>query len=309
MMSSVECLSSALNSALGPGLVHEHRPMSRHTTLRTGGPADLLVEVRSVAALIQAVRLAGDLNIPCRVLGSGANVLVSDAGVRGLVILNRARSVSFGRDRVTAESGAALAQVARRSVRAGLAGLEWAAGIPGTVGGAVIGNAGAHAGCMADSLESASVLEPDGIVAEWPVERFSYGYRSSALKYRSPASGAQAIVLSATLLVEAGDRESLEAQMAGILARRAATQPSGASCGSVFKNPPGDYAGRLIEAAGLKGTQLGEAQISPVHANFIVNLGAASATSVKALIDLAQEQVWSQFGVRLELEIELLGEW
>jgi UDP-N-acetylmuramate dehydrogenase len=269
----------------------------------------LLVEARSVDALTQSVRISLELDVPYRVLGSGANVLVSDAGVRGLIVLNRARSVSPIPGGIKAESGAALALVVRQCVRAGQAGLEWAVGIPGTVGGAVIGNAGANGGCIADRLLSATVLEPRGTVTEWPVERFVYGYRTSALKYQPPGAGPRMTVLSATLRLEPADPGVLESRVSCFLARRAATQPSGASCGSVFRNPPGDYAGRLIEAAGLKGSQFGEAQISPVHANFIINLGEANAASVKALIERAQEQVWSQFGVRLELEIELVGDW
>jgi len=308
-MSRIERLSEALKSALGPDVVLANRPLARHTTLQVGGPADLLVEARSVVALTQSVRTSLELGVPYRVLGSGANVLVSDSGVRGLVVLNRAKSVSHTPEGVKAESGAALAQVARQCVRARQTGLEWAVGIPGTVGGAVIGNAGANGGCVADGLLSAAVLGPHGTVAEWPVERFAYGYRTSALKYQPPGAGPQSIVLSAMFRLEPADQGVLETRVACFLARRAATQPSGASCGSVFRNPPGDYAGRLIEAAGLKGTQLGDAQISPVHANFIINLGEASASSVKTLIDRAQEQVWSQFGVRLELEVELVGDW
>lgn len=308
-MSRIERLSEALKSALGPDLVRLNRPLSRYTTLRVGGPADLLVEARSGVALVQSVRISRELNVPCRVLGSGANVLVSDAGVRGLVVLNRAKSVGRVPEGIRAESGAALAQVARQCVRAGLAGLEWAVGIPGTVGGAVIGNAGANGGCVADGLQSAAVLGPQGSVADWPVERFVYGYRTSALKYQPPGAGPQSIVLSAIFRLEPADQGVLATRVAGFLARRAATQPPGASCGSVFRNPPGDYAGRLIEAAGLKGTQFGGAQISTLHANYIINLGEANAASVKALIDRAREQVWSRFGVRLELEVELVGDW
>jgi len=308
-LTSLERLAVALEAALEAGAVQADQPLARHTTLRVGGPADLLVEATTLSTLEQAVRLAARLGVSCRVLGSGANVLVSDAGVRGLVVLNRARSVSFPAGGVRAESGATLARVARRCVSLGLAGLEWAVGIPGTVGGAVVGNAGAWGGDVASSLLSATVLNAGGTVAEWPAARFGYDYRKSALKYQPPGAGPRSVVMAASFLLKQADRTALEARVADIQARRRVTQPTGASCGSVFRNPPGDYAGRLIEAAGLKGYRSGGAQISPVHANFIINRGRASAADIKALIDRASQEVQSRFGVRLELEIELMGDW
>jgi UDP-N-acetylmuramate dehydrogenase len=308
-ITSLERLAAALNAALQAGAVQANQPLARHTTLRVGGPADLLVEATTLSTLEQAVRLAAEAGVPCRVLGAGANVLVSDAGVRGLVVLNRARSVSFSAGGVRAESGATLARVARRCVSRGLAGLEWAVGIPGTIGGAVVGNAGAWGGDVASSLLSAMVLDAEGTVAEWPVGRFGYDYRMSALKCQPPVAGVRAVVLAASFLLRAADRSALEARVADVQARRRMTQPTGASCGSVFRNPPGDYAGRLIEAAGLKGARSGGAQISPVHANFIINLGHMSAADIKALIDRASQEVQSRFGVQLELEIELMGDW
>jgi len=202
-------------------------------------------------------------------------------------------------------------------VSQGWAGLEWAAGIPGTVGGAVVGNAGAWGGDVATTLIRATVLEPGGITVEWPVERFAYGYRSSILKQEFAARGTrpreqaapQAVVLAAEFALQAGERARLQAWVGEIAARRRATQPPGATCGSVFKNPAGDYAGRLVEAAGLKGQRVGGAEISPIHANFVVNLGGATAANVIALIDLARQKVRAQFGVTLELEIELIGDW
>jgi len=153
------------------------------------------------------------------------------------------------------------------------------------------------------------MLESDGAVADWPVERFCYGYRSSLLKHQPPSPEPHAVVLAAEFRLAPADRTSLQSKATAILERRAATQPRGASCGSVFRNPQGDHAGRLIEAAGLKGTLLGGAQISPMHANFVINLGGAGAEAIKALIDLAAEQVWAQFGIRLELEVEVIGDW
>jgi UDP-N-acetylmuramate dehydrogenase len=302
-------LLDELRAALGTDAVQAHQPLARYTAFRIGGPADLLASVDTVSALRQAVLLAWECQVPCHVLGAGSNVLVSDAGVRGLVVLNRARAVTFGELQVRAESGASLSTVARQCVARGLAGLEWAASIPGTVGGAVVGNAGAWGGDTASTLIQATVLEPGGAVTDWPVERFDYGYRASVLKQPLPAGVPPAIVLAAEFALQPGDRAVLQAQVTEMVARRKASQPPGATCGSVFKNPAGDFAGRLVEAAGLKGKRREGAEISGVHANFIVNHGRASAADVRALIDEARLAVQAQFGVSLELEIELMGEW
>lgn len=306
-------LGEALAAALGPDAVQVDRPLARYTAFRIGGPAGLLTIVESAEVLRWAVTLAWEHGVPCRVLGSGSNVLVSDAGVAGLVVLNRARAVTFfppqpaGAHQVAGvgvESGASFSTLARQCAARGLAGLEWAASIPGTVGGAVVGNAGAWGGDVASTLVQARVLEPGGAVSVWPVARLAYGYRTSALKRQE----SRAVVLEAEFALHPGSREDLESRMAEMAARRKASQPPGATCGSVFQNPPGDYAGRLIEAAGLKGTRQGGAEISPLHANFIVNRGGATAADVKALIALACETVEARFGVRLVLEIELIGE-
>jgi UDP-N-acetylmuramate dehydrogenase len=318
--SKADRLADALRSTLGAAAVRVNEPLARYTSLRIGGPADLVAVVESAEMLRRAVTLAWDYGVACRVLGSGSNVLVSDDGIRGLVVLNRARAVTFARPcgasagqrgprSVRTESGASLSTVARKSVARGLAGLEWAVGIPGTIGGAVVGNAGAWGGNMASALIQAKIVEPGGAVAAWPVTRLEYDYRSSALKRQFPQGKSQAVVLEAELGLQAGEREALEARIAEITARRKESQPAGATCGSIFKNPPGDHAGRLIEAAKLKGQCCGEAEISQVHANFIVNRAQATAADVKALIDLARQSVASEFGVGLELEIELVGEW
>jgi UDP-N-acetylmuramate dehydrogenase len=285
-------------------------PLAGYTSSRIGGPADWLLVVRSVEALAEAVRAAQADGLPWRVLGGGSDMLVSDAGVRGLVIVNKARGVEFGEAcQVYAESGANLAALARNCVARGWAGLEWAVGVPGTVGGAVVGNAGAHGGEMAGVLKQIRVFEA-GSSVQWPVERMAYSYRSSLLKRRASAGEALPVVLAATLALEAGDQAQLSELADKFLARRKENHPPEPSFGSTFKNPPGHRAaGRLIEAAGLKGTRVGGAQISPLHANFFVNTGGATASDVMALIELARERVWEAFGVRLELEVELVGEW
>ncbi len=315
---NLDRLLGDLKIALGPAAVQADQPLARYTALRVGGPAQLLVMAESVEALRLAVTLAWEHEVPCRVLGAGSNVLVSDVGVRGLVVLDRARAVHFpfqeqagwdGTMSVRAESGASFSTVARRCVTRGLAGLEWAASIPGSVGGAVVGNAGAWGGDVASALIQAVLLAPGGTVVEWPVERFEYGYRTSVLKRPRLPSEPTPVVLEAEFALQPGERIALEGRVAELAARRKASQPAGASCGSVFKNPPGDHAGRLIEAAGLKGRRQGGAEISPVHGNFIVNRGDASAADVWFLIGLARRAVQAQFGVELKLEIELVGDW
>ncbi len=288
--------------------VLRHEPLAPYTSARIGGPADWLMVVETAEELISAVGAAQDQGLAWRVLGGGSNVLVADAGVRGLVILNRARRVDFrGGGRVYAEAGANLSSLARSCIARGLAGLEWAVSVPGTVGGAVVGNAGAHGGDIASVLGSATILGLDGSVAEWPIGRFEYGYRDSVL--RRSVEHVNLVVLAATFLLTSGDRAELAGRANEFVARRKATQPPGASMGSMFKNPPDDYAGRLIEAVGLKGARVGGAQISSVHANFFVNTGSATAADVKALIELARERVLQCFGVELVLEIELVGDW
>jgi UDP-N-acetylmuramate dehydrogenase len=281
-------------------------PLSRHTAARLGGPADALLVVHTVQELLLAVHFAWEQGMPYRILGGGANVLVADAGFRGMVVVNKASDVTIGDDgMVEAASGANLSTLARRCMRRGLGGLEWSVSVPGTVGGAVINNAGAHGGDMAQSVRQVTVHRP-GEVASYSVDEMRYGYRESVLK----ASTAPFVVTSVKLSLSPGhDPAALEAQASEYVAHRKRTQPPGASLGSIFKNPVGDYAGRLIEAAGLKGVSRGNVQISPQHANFFVNQGVGGcASDYLALIRLAQDTVADRFGIALELEIELLGE-
>jgi UDP-N-acetylmuramate dehydrogenase len=291
-------------------------PLDRFTSARVGGPADALLEVNSADELALAATTLWSEDLPWMVLGGGSNILVSDAGVRGIVLLNRARQVDFQEasepPTVWAESGANFGLVARQAAGRGLAGLEWAAGIPGTVGGAVLGNAGAHGADMAGNLVMATILQHNPkaqegmpIRQEWPVDHLEYAYRTSRLK-RQPG---QAIVLAATLRLYRSTPEKVQAKIDEFVAYRRQTQPPGASMGSMFKNPPGDYAGRLIEAAGLKGARVGDAQISTLHANFFINHGQATAREIYNLIEMARQGVAEKFDVKLELEIELIGEW
>ena len=281
--------------------------LSRHTTARIGGPADLLVEAASADDLRDLALEARRRRVPVFVLGGGANILVSDAGVRGLTIVNKARRLEFLESgRVRAESGVVLPTLARECIARGLSGLEWAVGVPGTVGGAIVGNAGAHGRDTASDVKRVWVLGPDDRVQEWRVEEMAYAYRSSQIKQ---AARGDYVALAAEFQLARGDRTDLERRAAEFNEYRRRTQPPGASIGSMFKNPPGDAAGRLIDAAGLKGARVGQAEISRTHANFFVNLGGATARDVMALIEQARQKVREQFGVELELEIELVGDW
>lgn len=312
-------------------------PLARYTSARVGGPADAFLPVDSASELAETVRRLWELEIPFMVLGGGSNVLVSDAGIRAVVLHNRARAIEFSGEvdppGVWAESGANFGMAARLAAGRGLAGLEWAAGIPGTVGGAVVGNAGAHGGDVAGNLIMAEILHRESVATgkkgsdipdryrreEWPVERLEFAYRSSSLKRQkmAAAEGVQqptknqpgSVVLSARFRLQRSTAEVIKNKMDSFVAYRRQTQPPGASMGSMFKNPAGDFAGRLIEAAGLKGTRAGAAEISRLHANFFINHGDARAEEVWELIRLAHQAVARQFGVNLEREIELVGEW
>ncbi len=296
----------ALRSAFGNRL-QVNASLAPYTSARLGGPADALISVTSADELAESASRLWELDIPYIILGGGSNVLVSDKGVRGVVLLNRAKAVRFDqgdRPRVHAEAGVVIANLARRAASHGLSGLEWAAAVPGTIGGAVYGNAGAFGGDMAGSLIQAELLTEGGRET-WPVEKMDYGYRTSLLK----RGGLKVVVLSAEIRLEHSTKEVASVKISEFSERRKATQPPGASMGSMFKNPPGDFAGRLVEAAGLKGKRIGTAEISPVHANFFVNHGQTKAEDVRALVNLAQSTVAEKFGVTLELEIELVGEW
>lgn len=289
--------------------LQEAVPLARLTSSRTGGAADALVEVRNAAELHRAAVDLWDLGIRFRIVGGGSNILVSDLGVLEVVVLNQASETRIDLDGLSAtawaESGASLGSLARRASERGLAGLEWAATVPGTVGGAVVGNAGAHGGDVAHTLRTAEILQPPDRAEAWPVARLEYDYRTSWLK-RHPG---EAIVLAAAFALEPSSPEVTRARMEANVAHRRSTQPPGASWGSMFKNPPGDFAGRLIEAAGLKGHRVGPVEVSPVHANFFVNHGGASAAEVAALLIEVRRRVRETSGVELELEIELVGEW
>jgi UDP-N-acetylmuramate dehydrogenase len=284
-------------------------PLAPYTSARIGGPATGLIIAGDRDELAEAVVAIWERAVPYFVLGGGSNILVSDRGFSGVVVLNRARQVVFppaeGPLRIWAESGANLGLIARQAAARGLAGIGWAAGIPGTVGGAVTGNAGAHGSEISAALAVAEILQRTGEREDWGPERLELTYRNSLIKRRP----GEHLVLSAAFAVGRASSEEIEAELDEFLTYRRRTQPAGASMGSMFKNPPGDYAGRLIEGAGLKGLQVGKAQISPLHANFFVNHGVATSSDVYRLIQSARQSVAQKYGIDLDLEIELIGEW
>ena len=292
--------------------VKENVALAPYTSARIGGPADVFITAETAVELAHIVKFLWKQEVPFTLLGGGSNVLVSDKGVRGVVVMNRAKAVKFhagDQPSVTVESGVVFSNLANRSAAKGLAGLEWAATVPGTVGGAVYGNAGAFGGDMAGNLISAEMLTAHGIEnftrEKFTVEQMGYGYRTSVLK----RGELKAVVLLVELALKNSIREEATVKIQQFSAHRKATQPPGASMGSMFKNPPGDYAGRLIESSGLKGARVGNAEISPVHGNFFINHGATKAQDIRALIQLVQKTVKEKQGVELELEVELIGDW
>lgn len=287
--------------------VKENAGISAFCTAQTGGEVDALLVVNNRQELQDAVVSLWQNNVPFKVLGAGSNVLVADQGYRGVILINRAKAYKIDAETASpvlwAESGANLGGLARQAAIQGLSGLEWAGTVPGTLGGAVYGNAGAHGGDMADNLILADILHHDEKISAWDASQMGFQYRSSILK----RGAEKAVILSATLRLKHSTREQVTDLMNQYQEKRRQSQPPGASMGSMFKNPAGDYAGRLLEAAGLKGTRVGGVEISPVHANFFINVGSATAADIYQLICHARQQVFDRFGVQLELEIELLG--
>ncbi|HID35119.1 MAG TPA: UDP-N-acetylmuramate dehydrogenase [Anaerolineae bacterium] len=300
--------------ALSRGGLRRNAPLAPYASFRIGGPADYLVIVQREADMIAALDALHEADVAYLLLGGGSNMLISDLGVRGVALLNQCKGMRWpeaegaGPVEITVEGGAPLAGFARESIRRGLAGLSWAVSIPGTVGGAVVGNAGAHGGAIASIFVSAQVWRA-GRIEIWGLEEMDFAYRRSRLKTLASTEAQPPILLTATfrLRPDVGGRAADDAER--YIAHRRRTQPTDKSAGSIFKNPPGDYAGRLIEAAGLKGRCVGDACISEKHANFIVNQGRATAADVLALMNLARREVWQRFHILLEPEILFVGDW
>jgi UDP-N-acetylmuramate dehydrogenase len=284
--------------------------LAPHTSLRVGGAADWFLLAASAQDVVEGLCWAAERGLDARVIGGGSNLLVADAGVEGLVIkIGFARTAVEARDAqpvLVAEAGANLANQARRLAKQGLGGLEWAANVPGTVGGAAVNNAGAFGGDTAGCLVAVTVIDAGGIRTRLAPRELKYGYRTSVLKRRE--LGDVAVELVELKLYEC-PRGEADARVKEFNAQRMRSQPRILSAGSVFANPQGSYSGKLIEEAGLKGASVGGAQISEQHANFIVNPGGATARDVYALMRRAQDIVFERTSIWLRAEIELLGRW
>ncbi len=284
-------------------------PLSRHVTFGIGGPADVFVTARNADELAAVVVAARRVDASIFILGSGSNILVGDAGIRGVVIDNQAKATRIEGSGdafvVRAESGTSLAALARSLARQGYTGIEWAGGIPGTLGGAVVYNAGANDGCLADVLLAVTILNANGELSHLAAAELKLGYRTSAI-LRGEMPGA--VVLSVELAVARGDGQAAQARIAALDRSRLDAQPRGRTGGSTFKNPPRQHAWELIDAVGLRGHRIGDAQISEKHCNFLLNLGAARAADVYALMQEARRRVKERFGIELETEVELVGE-
>ncbi len=293
-----------LQEIVGEGQCHAEESMAAHTTFRVGGPAEYYVrpskgQVRQVIALCQRY------GMPWSVIGNGSNLLVSDKGICGLVMElgKRAGAISIEGNRVTAEAGALLSQVAGCAASHSLTGMEFAAGIPGSIGGAVVMNAGAYGGEMKQVLTKVDVLTPEGEEKSLSVEELELGYRKSCIPHN------HYVVLQAELLLEPGDPQAIASRMAELKERRVSKQPlEYPSAGSTFKRPEGYFAGKLIQDAGLCGCQMGGAQISEKHCGFLVNKGHATASDIWQLICHVQAQVEEKFGVHLETEVKRMGD-
>lgn len=297
-------LYETLLAASEPDQLLQNEPMSAHTTFRIGGPADLMFFPASEEQLCMALRAAKERGIPAMVMGNGSNMIVRDGGIRGLVIVlgERFSRIDLEGERLSAQAGASLARVAAAAQAASLSGLEFASGIPGSLGGGCAMNAGAYGGQLSDVLEEARVYL-NGEVRTLSCAEMQMGYRTT-LPLREGG-----IVLSARFRLHPDDGEAILARMKELNARRRDKQPLNyPSAGSTFKRPEGHFAGSLIEQAGLKGRSVGGAQVSSKHAGFIVNTGGATAADVLALIEQVQEEVFSRFGVRLEPEVRITGE-
>lgn len=282
-----------------------NEPLSAHTTFRIGGPADAFYVPHGVAELKKAASLAMSLGIPVTIMGQGSNLLVQDGGIRGLVIklAGTLDWLEIHGTEVVAGCGVLLSTLAHRAAEASLTGLEFAAGIPGTLGGAVSMNAGAYDGEMKDVVKSVRVLTTEGQEELLTLDELAFGYRQSVLQTK------KLIALETRLELKMGSRELIYAKIEDLNRRRREKQPlTLPSAGSVFKRPPGHFAGTLIEQAGLKGHRIGGAEVSTLHAGFIVNVGQATAKDVKALIGHIQLVVKEKFGVDLEPEIRIIGE-
>lgn len=285
--------------------VFTDEPMSRHTTFRIGGPADFFITPERKEQISQIIELCRSRNTPYYIVGNGSNLLVGDRGFRGVIIqvFRKMNQIHADGEKIYAQAGALLSKVAAAALEASLTGLEFASGIPGTLGGALRMNAGAYGGEMKQVTESAQVLTPEGEILEIPVDELGMSYRTSVI------SRNDYVVLEAVLKLNRGSREEIRARMEDLKEKRVSKQPlEYGSAGSTFKRPEGYFAGKLIEDAGLRGFRVGDAQVSEKHCGFVINRGAATAAEVVQLMDQVRMRVKEKFGVDLEPEVKRIGE-
>ena len=283
--------------------IHLQEPMAGHTTFRIGGPADCFVQLEDEEQLRKVRRYLGLAGVPFFVLGNGSNLLVDDAGYRGVVLQigQKMSDISVQGCHIIAKAGATLRQVAVAALEHGLTGFEFASGIPGTVGGGVVMNAGAYGGEMSQVVNQVRVVSKEGESMELDNDTMEFRYRGSVIR------GSAFTVTEVTFRLEPGDREAIRAKMEELAARRREKQPlEYPSAGSMFKRPPGHFAAALIDQCGLKGLTVGGAQVSEKHAGFVVNRGGATCADVLALVDQVKEEVLRQTGVELEMEVKVL---
>ena len=292
-------------TCLGSDNVKLQEPMRKHTTFRIGGPADFYLCPHSTKEVQQTVQICKEENLPYFILGNGSNLLVSDKGYRGVIIQlwKNFSDISVKDCCITAKAGALLSKVAAEALEEGLTGMEFASGIPGTIGGAVFMNAGAYGGEMKDIIKEVKVLDDQGEIRVLSNEEMKLGYRTSIVKEKGYT------VLSAVLQLKKGDVSVIRETMEDLKNRRTSKQPLDMpSAGSTFKRPEGYFAGKLIMDSGLRGFSMGGAQVSEKHCGFVVNKGGATAEDVTALIREVQRRVKEKFGVELETEVRFLGE-
>lgn len=291
--------------ALNIGKVRENEPMSNHTTIKIGGPADIFVEPSTPENLQKIMELINEYDIKWRAIGRGSNLLVSDNGIEGVVIKlgSGLDQLEINENEVKVGGGYSLVSLATSISRKGLSGLEFAGGIPGSVGGAVYMNAGAHGSDISKILTKALILFNDGKLEWLTNEEMEFSYRTSILQSKRPG-----IVVEAVFKLQPGDRETIIAEIQKNKDYRKVTQPWNYPCaGSIFRNPLPNYAGKLVEEAGLKGYSIGGAKISEMHGNFIVNAGNATASDVLKLIDYIKKTIDTQYGIKMETEVEIIG--
>lgn len=301
----IEEIKNEFCEIMGDGQVMTQEPMSSHTTFRIGGPAEFFVCPQTVEELGKTLKICRKYQIPYFILGNGSNLLVSDRGYQGVIIqlFRNMNRVTVEGERIQAQAGALLSTIAKQALSCSLAGFEFAGGIPGTLGGAVVMNAGAYGGELKDVLEEVRVMTPEGEILTIPFEKLEMGYRTSIVKKKNY------IVLEATIKLHKGEEAQIRQQMRELTERRTTKQPLELpSAGSTFKRPEGYFAGKLIMDSGLRGYRVGGAQVSEKHCGFVVNVEHATAEEVRQLMRDVTDRVYERFQVTLEPEVKFLGD-